>query len=263
MPARIILSDGEYRHLRTYKHDFFAATGLYAGPSGKVILKLGRLVGLLGLPMSWLGRYLADRECAVYRSVADVPGVPRYLGRWGETGFVHQFVEGHPLQRNESVVDEFFPELDRLLGELHTRNVAYADLEKRENILVGDDGRPWLIDFQISWHWPPSGRQGGQRVVPDELGKFILLRLRQADRYHLLKHWRRHRADQLTVAQLEASYRRGFFVELHRRVTRPLTLLRRAALKKLTGRSRSAKQDGPEFLESSDAGFTPQASKQD
>lgn len=255
MPARMVLSDGKYRHLRTYKHDFFAATGLYEGPSGKVILKLGRVVSLLGLPMSWLGRCLANRECAVYVAVADVPGVPRYLGRWGETGFVHAFIEGHPLQRHEAVGDDFFPDLERLLEALHARNVAYADLEKRENILVGNDGRPWLIDFQISWHWPPSGRRGGRRLLPDELGRFILHRLQQADHYHLLKHRRRHRPDQLTAAQLEASYRRGFLIDLHRRVARPLTLLRRALLKKLTGRSRSAKQDGPEFLDPSGSGF--------
>lgn len=263
MPAWIVLSDGEYRHLRTYKHDFFAATGLYEGPSGKAILKMGRVVGLFGLPMAWIGRYLADRECAVYTAVADVPGVPRYLGRWGTTGFVHAFVEGHPLQRHEDVDDDFFPDLDRLLIEIHARDIAYADLEKRENILVGSDGRPWLIDFQISWHWPRVGRRGGQRLLPDDLGRFILHRLQQADRYHLLKHWRRHRPDQLTDTQLEASYRRGFFVELHRRVARPLTLLRRAVLKKLTGRSRSPKQDGPEFLNSSGAGFVPEAPKND
>jgi len=41
MPARITLAGETYDHARTYKHDFFAATGLYDGPSGRVILKLG------------------------------------------------------------------------------------------------------------------------------------------------------------------------------------------------------------------------------
>lgn len=248
MPASVTLDDGVYTHRRTYKHDFFAATGLYEGPSGRVILKIGRAVSLFGFPMRWLGRRLADREMAMYEAVADLPGVPRSLGRWSDTGFAHVYVEGHPLQRGERVDDDFFPRLASLLGELHRRGIAYVDLEKRENILVGDDGRPNLIDFQISWRWPGDRRSGAQRWVPAPLGRWLLRRLQDGDRYHLLKHQRRHRPDTLTPEQLNASYRSGAYIRLHRIVTRPLTLLRRGMLKLLTGRSRSAKQDGPEFL---------------
>ena len=134
---------------------------------------------------------------------------------------------------------------------MHQRDVAYVDLEKRENILVDAQGRPYLIDFQISWRWPAGGNgrgQGLQRLIPAPLGRFLLARLQQGDRYHLLKHRRRHRPDAMTPEQLEASYRRGPYVDLHRWLFRPFTLLRRGVLKWLTGRSRSPKQDGPEFM---------------
>jgi hypothetical protein len=251
MPESIELEDGAYHHVRTYKHDFFAATGLYEGPSGRVILKIGRQAPLLGLPMKWLGQALTRRELAFFERVDDLPGVPRCLGGWGETGLVHLFVEGHPLQKKEQVNDGFFPRLAELIDKLHERGIAYVDLEKRENILVGDDGNPWLIDFQISWRWaigPDRRRQGMIRLMPHELGLFLLERLQQADRYHLLKHRRRHRPDTMTEAEIEASYRRGAWAEVYRRVARPLTLLRRAALKTLTGKARSQKQDGPEFM---------------
>jgi len=250
MPERIHLQGGEYVHLRTWKHDFFAATGLYEGPSGRVVLKLGRTAGLLGLPASWIGRVLCDRELDVYRAVDDLPGVPRCFGKWGKTGLVHAFVEGHPLQKREPVNDDFFPRLEQLIAELHRRGIAYVDLEKRENILVDSQGHPCLIDFQISWRWPSGARRTGlKRLVPDELGRFLLARLQEGDRYHLLKHRRRHRPDTLTPEQIAASYRLGFWHDLHRRVSRPLTLLRRSMLKLLTGRWRSLKQDGPEFME--------------
>ncbi len=251
MPAAVGLTDGDYRHLRTYKHDFFAATGLYEGPSGRVILKLGRQVSLLGVPMRWLGRFLADRETALYEQVEDLAGVPRCLGRWGPTGFVHAFVEGHPLQRDEPVDEAFFPRLEALLEAMHARGIAYVDLEKRENILVDREGKPCLIDFQISWSWPVDAapRRGFARLIPDALGRWILGRLQAADRYHLLKHHRRHRPRDLTPEQLDASYRHGGAIAWHRRLFRPVTLLRRAALKRLTGEARSAKQDGPEFME--------------
>lgn len=256
MPARIELADGAYEHVRTYKHDFFAATGLYRGPSGPAILKLGRTAGVFGLPMGWLGRLLADHEMAIYSRVDDLPGVPRCLGRYGATGFVHVFVEGHPLQRHEWVNDDFFPRLRSLINALHQRGIAYVDLEKRENILVDEAGAPYLIDFQISWQWPlkPRDRRGWQRLVPQALGLFALRRLQDGDAYHLRKHQRRHRPDTMTQEEVERSYRSGFFIHLHRLVARPLTWLRRRILKWLTGRARSPKQDGPEFIENPLAG---------
>jgi hypothetical protein len=257
MPAEFSLADGTYRHLRTFKHDFFAATGLYEGPSGRVVLKLGRAKSLLGLPMAWLGQWAAEHECDMYRLAEGVPGVPRCFGRLGRTGFAHAFVEGHPLQRHEQVGDDFFPQLGRMLDALHARGMAYVDLEKRENILVGSDGKPWLIDFQISYpgpaldgvirrNWGPGALH---RVVPRWLRQHLLARLQQGDGYHLLKHRRRHRPDTMSADEIATSYRVGAAVQLHRRLTRPLTLLRRGVLKQLTGRSRSPKQDGPEFME--------------
>ena len=258
MPAEIALIDGRYTHVRTFKHDFFAATGLYDGPSGRVVLKLGRVQSLLGLPMAWLGQWAAEHETDMYRLAEGVPGVPKCFGRLGRTGFAHAFVEGHPLQRNEQVGDDFFPQLARILDRLHERGMAYVDLEKRENILVGTDGCPWLIDFQISYPGPGLdgvirrtwGPGALHRLVPRGLRHYLLSRLQNGDRYHLLKHRRRHRVDTMTPEEIAASYRVGATINLHRRVVRPLTLLRRGVLKQLTGRSRSPKQDGPEIMES-------------
>lgn len=253
MPARIETGGGLYRHLKTYKHDFFAATGLYEGSAGRAILKLGRVSRLLGLPTAWIGVWLSRRERRIYDAVDDLEGVPRCLGSWSRTGFLHAFVPGHPLQRQERVADDFFPRLEALIDALHARGLAYADLEKRENILVGDDGNPYLIDFQISWYWPEQRHQGRPWWIPGFLGRLILRRLQQADRYHLLKHRRRHRPDTLTDEQIRASYEVGFWITLHRWFFRPLTLIRRAMLKKLTGRARSPKQEGPEFLTDPDS----------
>jgi hypothetical protein len=251
LPLSITLSDGSYLHIRTYKHDFFAATGLYEGPGGRVILKVGRVAPLFGLPMAWLGRRLVRREWRIYRQAQGVSGVPRCDDLWNDIGLVHVFVEGHPLQRRERVDDAFFDRLEILIDELHQRRIAYVDLEKRENILVDQDGQPALIDFQIAWWWPHDRtcRTGIGRLLPDVLGRFILARLQAADRYHLLKHRRRHRPDLLTPEQVRASYRCGPLVRVHRVVSWPFMVARRAILKLVTGRSRSPKQDGPEFLE--------------
>ena len=84
----------------------------------------------------------------IYRRLGDLPNVPEMLGLVGETGFLHAFVEGRPLEKGKPVPDGFFAELEALLREVHKRGIAYVDTNKPQNILLGDDGRPHLIDFQ-------------------------------------------------------------------------------------------------------------------
>lgn len=218
-----------YALVETFKHDFFAATGLYSGPDGLAVLKMGRTNPLFSVPMAWAGRLLAGREVRLYERAQDLPGVPRLLGRVGTTGFMHAFVPGHPLQRREPVGDAFFDQLRELLDALHARHIAYVDLNKRQNILVGEDGRPYLIDFQISLLLPPTGWRGWAAV------RWLLRRFQQADDYHYLKHKRRLRPDLLTPAETIAVERVSAWIRLHRWLTRPLTQLRRRTLRRLQG----------------------------
>jgi hypothetical protein len=224
LPSDILVNGIRYHRLTTFKHDFFAATGLYEGASGKVVLKIGRQASFYGIPMAWIGHSLTKHEARLYQIAESVDGVPAFVGRWGPTGLVHQFIEGRPLAKGDQVDDDFFPRLTAMLDHMHARNVAYVDLEKRENILLGTDGRPYLIDFQISWHVPDN--RGGRTWV----ARTILEVLQQSDRYHLLKHWRRLRPDQLEGNVVARSYAPPFWIRWHRAVFRPLTLLRRQML---------------------------------
>jgi len=102
-----------------------------------------------------------------------------------------------------------------------------VDLEKAENILVGDDGRPFLFDFQISWYWP---RRFGGRLWPVTL---LRNRLQQADRYHCRKLQRRMRPDQMTDEEIAASRRRPFHMRVYSVLTRPFTRMRRRLLNRI------------------------------
>lgn len=227
LPARVACAGAGYELQETFKHDFFAATGLYAGPGGRVVLKMGRQSALFGLPLRWIGRALAARESWFYQHVQDLPGVPRFVGRVGDTGLLHAFVPGHPLGRDEAVSDAFFARLLALVRAMHDRGIAYVDLNKRQNILVGDDGNPYLIDFQISLHLSPTG-----------LGRFgplawLLRRFQRADVYHCLKHKRRLRPDQLSDAERRLVEHISVWIRLHRWIARPIIQLRRRLLRRV------------------------------
>jgi hypothetical protein len=226
LPATVRVGEVTYRHVRTVKHDFFAATGFYEDPSGqKAVLKMGRTTDFGGLPLVWLGAWLCRREMRFYTRLQDLPNIPRLLGSVGRTGFLHAYVEGAPLDKSRPVPDGFFAQLQALLAELHRRDIAYVDTNKPQNILQGADGRPYLIDFQISWDLQTIGR--------NPIGRWILRRLQREDLYHILKHKRRLRPDELTPQEQIDSQRRSWFIRLHRFVTRPYFLLRRRTFKRL------------------------------
>ncbi|MDB5296283.1 MAG: serine/threonine protein kinase [Phycisphaerales bacterium] len=231
LPEAFTIDGVAYRRTRTVKHDFFAATGFYADPAGRpVVLKVGRAAKFLGWRLDWLGRWLCERELRFYRRFADLPNVPAVVGRVGPTGFVHAYVEGQPLSKDRPVPDGFFDQLDALVTALHARDTAYVDTNKPENILLGDDGRPHLIDFQISFDlhdlddWPWS--------------RWLLRRMQREDRYHLLKHKKKLRPDEMTKEEWERAERKSALIRAHRFFTRPYFLVRRRAFRKLreTGR---------------------------
>jgi hypothetical protein len=234
LPGEFSLNGTTYRLLRTVKHDFFAATAFYRDDDDRmVVLKAGRTGDFAGVPLLWLGRWLCRRELRFYTRLADVPNVPDVLGAVGPTGFVHDFVPGRPLEKHMPVPDGFFGELFGLLGELHRRGLAYVDTNKPQNILLGDDGRPHLIDFQISYDAADFDRPGLRA-----LNRWLLRRLQREDVYHALKHKRRIRPDQMTRGETEAAARRSALIRLHRFVFKPYFALRRRTFKRLrdTGR---------------------------
>lgn len=227
-PQRIEVDGETFERQEILKHDSWAATSIYAGPSGRIICKFNRRQSILGFPMRWLGRWLARRESRFYRLLADLPCIPPPCGPVAVDGVVqpnaaaHRFVDGHPLGEKEKPDDAFFAELERCLAEVHRRGVAYMDLHKRENIVVGDDGRGYLVDFQVSFGANPNGW-----FLP---ARWMLKRFQAGDRYHLLKHKLKNadmpREEALALIDRE----RPWWLRIHRFVAAPLRNLRRRLL---------------------------------
>jgi len=220
------LAGRTYRLEKTLKQDFFAATGRYVGPDGeRVVLKHYHTEPWLGCPLAWAGRLMADREVRHYRLLQDTGGVPRLLGRVGKSAFVHAWVEGTDLlDRRHPVPDDFFDRLDALVAAVHRRQMAYVDMNKPDNVLASADGRPMLIDFQISW--APRLERGLLRG----LKRRLLTILQEADRYHVRKLQRKYRPDLMTPADRAAANHPPWFLRMHRLVGAPLRDLRRKFL---------------------------------
>lgn len=218
-PETVEIEGVHWTRAQIVKHDFFAATAFYVDANGrKGVLKISRNTPWPGLPVRWLGYRLCRREVRIYSKLQAIPNIPRLLGRWGKYGFMHSYIEGRPLARGKPVPDGFFSELHTVLKKVHRRKIAYVDTNKPQNILVGDDGHPYLIDFQISWDHGPG---------------WLLRRLQRGDFYHLLKHRRRMRPDEMTPEELERAKRVSFWVKVHRVLFKPYFVVRRVIFRKL------------------------------
>ncbi len=226
-PEHFALGQSTYTRTQIIKHDFFAATAFYVDAHGtRAVAKFGRAAPWCGLPLAFIGRLLRDREVRFYNALSDVPNVPANLGNVGATGFAHAFVPGRPLDKHHPVPDTFFADLQALLHDIHAREMAYVDTNKPQNILLGEDGKPHLIDFQISYDL--KGFTGS-----NVLTRWWLRRLQRADVYHILKHKKRLRPDQITDEELKLATERSWLIKLHRVVFKPYFLVRRAMMKKL------------------------------
>jgi hypothetical protein len=223
-PESVVVDGARYARVELFKHDSWAATALYAGAAGRIVCKFNRVQPVLGVPMAWLGRRLAEREHRALSRLADLPQIPKPLGPVYADGkrfrnaVARSFVAGHPLGKDERVGPQFFASLRKALREMHVRGIAYVDLHKRENVIVGDDGKPYLVDFQISFdatvprlRWVPGLRAAFEQLCVGDL-------------YHLEKHVRRAAADEYAPPEIPA------WLRLHRLVAVPFRQLRRRLL---------------------------------
>jgi hypothetical protein len=253
-PQEIEINGRRYQWERTIKHDSWAATALYIQPptignscsSGqpgqqRVICKFNRIEPIFFLPTGWLGNWLAGREATMYEALGDLPDIPEgyrevysHQRRLGNA-VAHDYIEGHPLRWHDQVDDQFFENLHRMLLQIHQRGIAYVDLNKWENIIVDDSGKPHLIDFQISQRWP--------KVWP--LTGWLRI-LQHCDLYHLSKHAYRIRPD---LYQPDHFATRSWWIEVHRKIAQPLRNFRRNLLVKLGIRKAGGKPVSEAFVE--------------
>jgi predicted Ser/Thr protein kinase len=90
-------------------------------------------------------------EHRAYTRLGGVTGVPRCHGLAGGRFLVLDYIEG-PNARDARLADHdaFYDRALAVIQAIHARGVAHGDLKRRDNLLVGDAERPFLLDFGLA-----------------------------------------------------------------------------------------------------------------
>jgi len=139
-----------------------------------------------------IGRLLTGRELRGLRRVAGIRGVPAGVFRLDRHALAYRYVKGTSIWRPgaDKLPTEYYRELERLLQQVHSRGVVHLDVRNARNILLDEEGRPLLLDFQSYL---------GTRWLPGRLRAL----LEQFDLSGVYKHWAGSHPDTLGEARTE------------------------------------------------------------
>lgn len=135
----------------------------------------------------WLTRRLISREYKIYQLLQGMKGIPPCLGLTPEGWLVLEFVPAHNLRGNPPADRaHYFTELRRTLHKLHEHGIAHGDLKNKDNLMVGENSTPYIIDFGIAMRWRPGFHP---------LNHFLFRLARQLDYSAWAKHKYRGQTD--------------------------------------------------------------------
>lgn len=143
-------------------HGYQATVTRFETLQGAVVVKSPHGAGLLGLP----GRLTIRREHRVYERLGGIEGVPCCHALLDGLHLVLEHVPGPSLRAYEAQIQDperLYARLLATIDAIHAAGVAHGDLKRKDNVIVGPNERPYLIDFGIACLDPPSGAGLGHR----------------------------------------------------------------------------------------------------
>jgi len=189
-------------------------------PEGRVVVKDFSRGDFLFRTM--VGPILIRREYGALCKLIGVEGVPQIIAKIDRYAFAVQHIPGTSLDQRlpKPLTNVFYTDLKRVVAEMHARGVAHCDLRSRGNVMLGDDSRPYVIDFAacvfLGRGWNPFLRWlFGQFVLAD---RNAVLRIKQRNSPELLSD--DEAAELATPLPFERPARA--FGETVRRITRRL-----------------------------------------
>ena len=101
----------------------------------------------------FIGRFLIWRESKAYRKLMGLKGIPNFYRAIDGLALVIEDIAGRPvegLEKEERLSEHFFKELKDLVKSIHKRGLVHCDLKRAPNVLRGDDGKPYIVDWSAS-----------------------------------------------------------------------------------------------------------------
>jgi len=191
---------------RLLKKDVFGTIEAVSGPGGRYVRRdCGNT-----LPIArWIARRLLAREAAALAAADGVAGVPALLRRERDV-LDREFIDGRPMQEGRPGDPDYFRQAAWIVRKLHRHGIVHNDLAKEPNFLVTPDGRPAIVDFQLSWCRSDRGRLF--RILAHE------------DIRHLLKHKRQYCPAALTAREIAILASPSLLTQVWRRTVKPVYL---------------------------------------
>lgn len=96
------------------------------------------------------GRFLIWREEKAYRRLRGLKGIPAFFRSVGGLALIVEEIRGTNIEMPEVIAglnNRFFDDLKALIHQIHERGLAHCDLKRAPNIILGRDGKPYIVDW--------------------------------------------------------------------------------------------------------------------
>jgi RIO-like serine/threonine protein kinase len=100
-----------------------------------------------------VGRFLVWREEKAYRRLKGVKGTPILYRVMDGRALILEHIPGRSLESatdTATLAPAFFEDLRRVVEEFHGRGICHCDLKRAANILIGTDGKPYVLDWSAA-----------------------------------------------------------------------------------------------------------------
>lgn len=100
-----------------------------------------------------IGRFLLWREKRAYQNLKGLNGTPALYRTVAGSAIILEHIPGRNLETSRipgSLKPAFFEDLKKLVEAFHKRGVCHCDLKRAANILIGADGKPYVVDWSAA-----------------------------------------------------------------------------------------------------------------
>jgi serine/threonine protein kinase len=159
-----------------------------------------------------IGRFLIWRERRAYRRLKGLEGVPALYGVVEGLALVLEEIQGRSIEgldKEAKLPVQFFEALRDLVERVHRRGLCHCDLKRAANVMVGKDGKPYIID------WSAALLEREFSFFPARL---IYKRFLLDDCHAVIKLQLRHRPEAIHPEELRQYENRGVAERLIRKL---------------------------------------------